>query len=167
MEKQVCKKAPAFLSVRDPLCREAVLGAREDEAGSYTRPGGARSGGFAAGTLRGSRPAGVPSGTQCAPASRFPAAMNLHGPAHEAPVYTWAHATQNSRISVGKQMLGYGEKRLCAAHAVSGRGSMLFALNTKPDGKGACTGTKAGRRLCPGCRSMKQKHLGAGQIPVS
>ena len=122
---------------------------------------------LAAGTLRGSRPAGVPSGTQCAPASRFPAAMNLHGPAHEAPVYTWAHATQNSRISVGKQMLGYGEKRLCAAHAVSGRGSMLFALNTKPDGKGACTGTKAGRRLCPGCRSMKQKHLGAGQIPVS
>ena len=123
----MCKKAPAFLSVQDPLCREAVLGAREDEAGSYTRPGGARSGGFAAGTLRGSRPAGVPSGTQCAPASRFPAAMNLHGPAHEAPVYTWAHATQNSRISVGKQMLGYGEKRLCAAHAVSGRGSMLFA----------------------------------------
>ena len=121
MEKQVCKKAPAFLSVQDPLCREAVLGAREDEAGSYTQPGGARSGGPAAGTLRGSRPAGVPSGTQCAPASRFPAAMNLHGPAHEAPVYTWAHAAQNSRISVGKQcsneMLGYGEKRLCAAHA--------------------------------------------------
>ena len=31
------------------------------------------------------------------------------------------HAAQNSRISVGKQcsneMLGYGEKRLCAAHA--------------------------------------------------
>ena len=55
------------------------------------------------------------------PASRFPAAMNLHGPAHEVTIYTWAHAAQNSRISVGKQcsneMLGYGEKRLCAARA--------------------------------------------------
>ena len=67
MEKQVCKKAPAFLSVQDPLCREAVLGARGNEAGSYTQPGGARSGGFAAGTLRGVCPAGVPAGTQCAP----------------------------------------------------------------------------------------------------
>ena len=40
----------------------------------YTGPGGARSGGFAAGTLRGFAPAGVPSGTQCAPALRFPTA---------------------------------------------------------------------------------------------
>ena len=37
----------------------------------YTGPGGARSGGFAAGTLRGFAPAGVPSGTQCAPAYRI------------------------------------------------------------------------------------------------
>ena len=159
----MCKKAPAFLYAQDPLCREAVFGAREDEAGSYTRPGGARSGGSAAGTLRGGRPAGVPSGTQCAPASRFPAAMNLHGPAHEVTIYTWAHAAQNPRISVGKQCskrcLGT-EKSVCVPR-------MLFALNTKHDGKGACTGTKAGRRLCPGCRSMKQKHLGAGQAPVS
>ena len=35
--------------------------------GAYTQPGGARSGGKAAGTLRGGRPAGVPSGTRCAP----------------------------------------------------------------------------------------------------
>ena len=33
----------------------------------YTGPGGARSGGYAAGTLRGVRRAGVPAGTQCAP----------------------------------------------------------------------------------------------------
>ena len=32
---------------------------------------GARSGGLAAGTLRGLRPAGVPPGTQCAPTPRI------------------------------------------------------------------------------------------------
>ena len=103
------------------ICAQPGRGRCNTKSGVYTQPRGARSGGSAAGTLRGGRPAGVPSGTQCAPASRFPAAMNFHGPAHEAPVYTWAHAAQNSRISVGKQcsneMLGYGEKRLCAAHA--------------------------------------------------
>ena len=51
----------------------AGQGTPEPEQKLYTKPGGARSGGKAAGTLRGIRPAGVPPGTQCAPAPRFPA----------------------------------------------------------------------------------------------
>ena len=52
--------------------REAGQRTPHHGVGSYTKHGGARSGGFAAGTLRGHAPAGVPPGTQCAPALRFP-----------------------------------------------------------------------------------------------
>ena len=58
-------------------------------AGSYTKPGGARSGGQAAGTLRGLRPAGMPPGTRCAPTPRIRGDLRstgYHAPECRVPV---------------------------------------------------------------------------------
>ena len=147
MEKQVCKSTCFFVCTGSFVQGSGAWGAGRRSRFVYAARGR---------TFR--RPC-----RRNSPASRFPAAMNLHGPAHEAPIYTWAHAAQNSRISVGKQcsneMLGYGEKRLCAAHA--------FCPEYETRWERGLHRYEGGEAPLPGCRSMKQKHLGAGQTPVS
>nr|DAT43518.1 MAG TPA: hypothetical protein [Caudoviricetes sp.] len=54
-------------------------GAAASRAGFVYGRGGARSGGFAAGTLRGGCPAGVPTGTQCAPRMSLPGKLRITG----------------------------------------------------------------------------------------
>ena len=85
-------KGPVFLRFFVRLCGYSAgrrMGRCFTGAGSYTNPGGARSGGQAAGTLRGLRPAGMPPGIRCAPTPRIRGDLRstgYHAPECRVPV---------------------------------------------------------------------------------